>query len=292
MNDIHPLWGVFATFVILIAYHCFQIYRHNRRMNQQSTLEPTVKPLFQKEANGWVTVNESALLEIPGQPLEDVLFTFPEFAPFLEVVCEMQARDVYNAVFSNEISAQSPDGIAMLKRGLTVGSALFNYSIPESFVLLDHRTRELYRKFVRLSYERKTATQWQTDMAEFYQGQHQLISGLEVSILKLTKEDLLTFYQRHHAFVAQQLLEQSQYRIMPSVEGFMLVTQRRLGYTADDGNAAHKLRVITSVLCEITALEVPAHWVMCTALTDTLSESVLKKTPPPTKRHLTVVSKH
>lgn len=166
------------------------------------------------------------------------------------------------------------------RRGLTIGSALFKYSIPESFVLIDHRTRLLCALYIRNQEERHLISGWFNVDAESFRSQYQGVSGVERLYFGLTRDVAVNFYNQHHLAIAASLMAQCQGKYFPQVEVFAQCFLRRNKLTVENTQYEHCVRIVISLLSTYLDIPLPREWVMVSEMIDAVNNVVMEIVPP------------
>lgn len=223
--------------------------------------------------NGWVYMKKEALQEAPElvqTPLSLMLVKMPPEVKIRLYPLSLYdlAQEVRSNDHFNDTSPPSTDDedLDEVKRGMTIGSALFNYCIPTSFVLNDDRTKllcALYRHHIK---ERKTYEVWLRDYPKLFSHQYDLVSAVELEF-QLTKDDLVNFYNKHAEKVIHLVMRNACKEMVAYMDAFILHALRILKVSLDERNK-HMMRTTVTLIIRNTGIEVLSDWFMLSKLVD------------------------
>jgi hypothetical protein len=263
------LWFLIATGALGCALQLRQVITSFRRYRLAKKLKSEQDQLpsqvYTVQPNGWVHVNKEALLFPADRPADETNVFEVESSDAFELMLGNLTRrymhDVIRTAKSVEQSTQDKLNDDTL-RGMTVGSAFFNYSIPESFVLLDHRTRLLAARFLRNDKERYEVYKWLELKEHAFGSRYTLLTAFEKSQRQGTGKDaLLDFYHRYYPLIVNAVLQQSQQEHYPHITSFADQLLRQAKLPNKDSIHSHHMRAAISVMVGILELKVPSCWV-------------------------------
>lgn len=234
--------------------------------------------------NGLVSVNREALESEDGRPLSALsiaAFQRPRDMDYL--MTALSKRELYDTFVFMQLwlDVNNSLGYQDVCRALSVGSCLFNYQIPQSFVLIDRYTRLMFAQYVALSAFRMTLLEWVND-PDIASGRNPVIpvsNAYELG-LEATINGAISFYNRFQPFLLEQLWDASNFPSMPDVDAFTTSMAQRLSLPAHDIVSMHYLRVCLSVILINTSIKVPATWIMYSNLVKELQSLVTKEEDP------------
>lgn len=227
--------------------------------------------------NGMVQVNKAALKITAHSP--PVIAIPEEVYDKLNYLSPRYLHDVIRQVKSFEASAVKTMKDDTL-RGLTIGSALFNYSIPESFVLIDDRTCQMASRFVANDLRRMSVVNWLVQEEGHFKTLFNVYSEYEqINSQQFNRDTLLDFYHKHYPLISQQLIKHTQGDHFPSIIAFTASILRHLQRPTTDGITHHHIYCSVGIMVSILELKVPMGWVWPTECTTEVTEILLGAEP-------------
>lgn len=268
---------------IYAGYLNFQTLNRSKT-NRQIKKSPSI---YISQQHGWGVVNPAALVL-------DRKYILSLTMPYntSQMFGCLHPSTIYGLVRQFKITLREGEVVEDLLRGMTIGSALFNYSIPESFVLIDTRTRQLCALFLRGNEDKKTHASWRQEHPDLFTAQYALVTALETTKLSVTNRNAKLFYNRHYKVLVTALMAQAQLVHYPSIDAFMEIILVEMNVAIADLEETHYLRLTLSAVIDILDLEVPSSWVMVSEMGDVLNDWVQDIKPAvtePIKSHLTLV---
>lgn len=281
---------VAVSTIVLAVNWVRSILLHWRYVKRHSELfQPTIP--FECQNNGWVKVRERALSPGPfDERVEDYhLAGLPSSVVINRMLCSLSSKQLYDWVV--EVHADNGKEFDRdVLRGMTIGSALFNYSIPESFVLLDRRTQLMYALFCFRDRTRKTVQQWLQAEPKIFDGSLVIIGGVECATLGITRETAHAFYLKHSGTIAPYLIGYTDGQYYPHIVGFVEFLMRKNGLDTMNDVYIHQMYITLNVMVDLMELQVPMEWVMRSPLVEAVTKIVLGEVAQ--KPTLTLVTKN
>lgn len=280
MTGNYLLWGMVSLFVFLTIYYLVKSHRSSRRQlppssSQPHTPAPPSVPPFIRLPTGLVSVLRESLAAPANKPIPwEVAKMYA--SPYAEqMLCFLTLDEMYEAVFfATQHENKGEEWVNERKRGMTIGSALFNYPIPESFVLIDHRTRILYARYFHLNAVRMEYNRWLDSEKDFFRSRYHSVTQIEQETLGVTKEQAVLFYNQHYRVLVLHLTTQSAH--WANFDGFREnMLKYKLKVKSDNLKTRHCFAIAINVLAFILELRMPKDWVMTSELTYSVMFSAL-----------------
>lgn len=265
---------------------------------------PLPEPIFKRCNNGWVVVNKTALkltlqeyealLADKGMRLPWITRRMLYPLPIKDRIQLTTASDPFSHLEEGEIKEQWKEDA---KRGLTIGSALFGYAIPESFILLDDCTRFFCELHLHLVKERHTFDEWMDETTVSknpYRQQIWNIGTVFEQEHEFNLSDCLTYYQQHEDVLSKFLLVAlNRYSVLPDINATLCILMS--SFKQDPGNDAecHYFMVALTVAIRKFYIRIPYDWLMDTPMSRQLYDAVMNKSvtiqPSIRNNHLSLV---
>lgn len=271
MNDLfHNPWFLFVVFGLMsiVSNYIF------KRWLQPIFFKPPAAPVldFIRLRNGMVKVKREAFAA--DEVSYTALLTANNLMPFTVIMhlCHLgsiELRDClrYTRQWMDSDNPSEQETSKDRQRGLTIGSALFNYSIPESFVLLDRRTRLIYAQHLQQIKDRRSFTDWLLKEPTLFESQYSMTSGVEDSI-GVTKANAKAFHDKHRQAITNILIDQVAGEEYPNIEAVVKNILYKLKENESSIVFQHYVRVEISLIIYDLGLVVPYNWMMVSALVD------------------------
>lgn len=271
---------------VLIVRMTIQWYQHRQYLKRVKEIEAQPKEPFERLHTGWVVVKRDALtVDLPWQ--DTVGMTLP--APVTMMLQDLDGKAMFDIMVTmNHIEPDTPFRDDM-RRGLTIGSALFKYSIPESFVLFDRRTDLLTELFRIYDQERKLPAQWLEDEAIF-ETNKALFSSIESRDLGIDRDMAIQFYYTYYGMVASWVIPSVEGKYYPHLSALVDTLMRKAGLNTNDDALIHQMYITVVVIAELLELKVPLYWVMRSPLVEAVLQAA--KGMEPQKPQLSLVPKN
>ena len=180
--------------------------------------------------------------------------------------CELTLSDVYDVVMLKSFPEHNHVDWDHIKRGLTIGSALFNYPIPRSFVLVDVETASYYQIFMTSQIRKLNTQQW-LESNDAYEGWlNNALTAAEMA-MGLTAEETVKFFNAHHEKIVDEIHRQTKSGLFPVCDAFTknVLVQLTLNYA--DERQQHYFRVALAIILDLGEMVFPMDWMLTSNLT-------------------------
>lgn len=244
---------------------------------------PVPVALFMSQPNGWVIVNELALVSQDGKLAvsdTDLQARLIQRGPIDLMLCYLTEAERHDIVHWMHTNPDSPTEDR--KRGLTVGSALFNYSIPESFVLVDASTRVIYDLCLFREKQLFTTPNWLLEHPILFKDQFDAITSIEAKMapLNISVDEATQFYAEHCTVFGGYLLTQTSGKHFPSISAFTENMLYKLKLDAMSDKNHHYFRIMLTTMVKLLEIKVPFNWVMVSDMTDAVNVWLMRLPEP------------
>jgi len=242
---------------------------------------------------GWVYVSQAELLSLNAEGVgESSIDTSP--LSLRTFFCAMRYSDVFDVVLLQTAPAHASADWSAIKGGLTIGSALFNYPIPPSFVQLDVETAMFCQMFMANQTLKRAVKGW-IDSDETYKGWlYTAISDVEVA-MQLKESEAIHFFHTHRQFITNQFGEQTRNGLFPNRDAFVRNVLVRLELNPNDEKTLAYFYITLILILDIGEMTFPSSWMFTSKMTKAVKNLVLgvdeneQPTPPNKPTPLTLV---
>lgn len=285
LSEFHPILIFSLAFIVgsvlmvlpVSLYHYLKsLYYAKRRkkFDQEEKAKDRAKPIA--TASGWVIVpldaldNAEARREILNTRIANL--DIPYIAETMIYPINNFLR--YEIIRTCRIAINSPEPTDEEERmrGITIGSALFNYPIPESFVRLDKLTKLYYAVYKFNNSERKTFSAWYETHASLFAAVYNSSTEHEEK-LGITKEIIVDFYHQHAKEMVTIVLNAVELDAAPPINAVLEHIIVILKIPRNKNNY-HLIRLCVSVIVTLAGFAVPASWVFISKMFDKLFEVI------------------
>jgi hypothetical protein len=246
-----------------------------------------------KHPLGWVYVSQAELLSLNPEGIgESSVDTSP--LSLKTFFCAMRYSDIFDVVLLQAAPAHAHADWSAITGGLTIGSALFNYPIPPSFVQLDVETAMFCQMFMVNQTLKRTVKGW-IDSDETYKGWlYTAISDVEVA-LQLKESEAIHFFHTHRQFITNQFGEQTRGGLFPNRDAFVRNVLVRLELNPNDEKTLSYFYITLILILDIGEMTFPSSWMFTSKMTKAVKNLILwpgedaQPTPPNKPSPLTLV---
>lgn len=228
-------------------------------------------PAYHTRNNGWIRVISKALDPIDDEE-ETAFVEVGRSVPFI-VQCWLTTATISDrawwgkhwGVWCQNVSGAERDAyLDDAKRGITIGSALFGYAIPEHLFLLDRRTRQLSHVFLRGQAIRFTYDAWMAREEKLIADHMAMVTRVFELPNQINANDACDFYFEHEKKIEYMLLHTiNETSVLPAYQGLVRNALFESGLL-NNPIGEHYFFIAATIVARQAQLVLPLNWFMIT----------------------------